>query len=290
MSDHIQATPGFGHQAFGRPSLAPPPIAAPPQAPVSSGYRARRAPDRGMRAMTIAAAGLGGALVLAMGVWGMMGREPRAVPVFEADNRPLRIRPDNPGGMQVSGADDAVMGGEASGKERLAPPAEMPAPQALRAQLPPAPPAAAETTPAPVPAAPASAPPASVSQISAPPTAATPSPLPDTPAAPRKEAAAAAPATVAPPAAPRPVSAAASGAMVQLAAVQSEAAAQSEWQRLSKRLPGLLGDRQPVLQRSESNGRPFWRVRTGGFADSAAASGFCNQVKAKGGNCAVAAF
>ena len=77
---------------------------------------------------------------------------------------------------------------------------------------------------------------------------------------------------------------------VQLAALETEAAAQSEWARLAKRMPELLGDRKPVFQKAERDGSTVWRVRTGGFADTAEATGFCTKLKAKGGACTLASF
>ena len=78
--------------------------------------------------------------------------------------------------------------------------------------------------------------------------------------------------------------------IVQLAAVASEQAAQAEWQRLSKRMPDLLGARKPTVQRVDRDGRTIWRVRTGGFADLAEATSFCARVRAKGASCSIAAF
>ena len=78
--------------------------------------------------------------------------------------------------------------------------------------------------------------------------------------------------------------------LVQLAALGSEQAAQTEWQRLAKRMPDLLQDRQPVVQRAEKDGNPIWRLRTGGFADIAEATGFCGKVRAKGADCSLASF
>ena len=60
-------------------------------------------------------------------------------------------------------------------------------------------------------------------------------------------------------------------------------AAQSEWQRLAKRMPDLLGDRRPAISKVERDGRTVWRLRTGGFADIAQATAFCERVRAKGG-------
>ena len=82
----------------------------------------------------------------------------------------------------------------------------------------------------------------------------------------------------------------AAGPLVQLAAVGSEQVAQSEWQRLAKRMPDLLNDRRPLVQRAEHDGHVVWRVRTGGFADIAEATGFCARVRSKGGACSIASF
>ena len=76
-------------------------------------------------------------------------------------------------------------------------------------------------------------------------------------------------------------------ATVQLAALTSEEAARGEWQALTKRLPDLLGGRQPSYSRTEHDGHTFWRVRTSGFSDAAQARGFCEKVRAKGLGCSV---
>ena len=225
------------------------------RAPYSQTYRAQRPGlDQGTKRLLMAAAGLGALLLAGTGTWALLNRHPVVVPVIEADKRPLRVKPENPGGMTVAGAD------EQGGADGMAPAAEAPAPQALRAQMQPAP-------AAPVPAA-------------LPPTA---SPLPDTPS--RAATAARSTSSVRPSAVP-----AAGGTLVQLAAVDTEAAAQAEWQRLAKRMPDVLGDRRAVVQRAERDGHAVWRVRTGGFADIADATGFCARVRAKGGACAIASF
>ena len=226
-------------------------------------YRSQRGSDTGMRMMTIAAAALGGLLVLGMGGWAMLGRRPAVVPVIQADSRPLRVKPTDAGGMQVAGANEAVMGGAGSGVERMAPAVEAPAPEALRAQM--------QQAPAPKPAAPAP-PPAAPAAVAG-------SPLPDTAPPPAK------------PVPAEPARPAATGrTMVQLASLTSEASAQSEWERLTRRMPELLSDRKLSVQKTEHEGRTYWRVRTGGFGDAGEAAGFCTKVKARGGDCAVAAF
>lgn len=77
---------------------------------------------------------------------------------------------------------------------------------------------------------------------------------------------------------------------VQLAAVSSEDIARQEWQRLSRRMPDLLGERAPVVSKVERDGRTYWRLRVAGFADVDAAKAFCERVRAKSTGCSVADF
>jgi hypothetical protein len=77
---------------------------------------------------------------------------------------------------------------------------------------------------------------------------------------------------------------------VQLAALGSEEAARTEWQRLERKLPTMLDGRKPDVSKIEHDGKTFWRLRTGGFASAAEATSFCDKAKAKGVGCAVASF
>ena len=160
--------------------------------------------DPATRRLAMIAGGLGGVLLVVVGGWTLIGHRNAAVPVVQADSRPIRVKPENPGGMQVAGADADILSGGTEMKDgKLGPAPEAPAPQALTA--PPAPPpvvAAAVPAPAPVGAA-----------TPAKPVAAKPAPAAEK----------------------RPATPPANGALVQLTAVQSEDAARSEWQRLSKR-------------------------------------------------------
>jgi Flp pilus assembly protein TadD len=79
-------------------------------------------------------------------------------------------------------------------------------------------------------------------------------------------------------------------ATVQLASLNSEAAAHDEWEQLSKRFPALLGGRQPVFTRAERDGHSLWRVRTSGFDDVAQAQTFCDRLRTAGSGCAVYNF
>jgi hypothetical protein len=241
--------------------------------------------DPGTKRLLLIALGLGGVLVCFVGAASLVGHRGGAVPVVSADGRPIRVRPDNPGGMQIDGAENDVFSGAVNaGDARLAPAAETPNPNGLRV----APPAkAAPAVAVPVPAKlavaplpdPAPAPPAA-------PGGSASSGLPQNgPAAAAVGQASRAPAAPVSPSAPAP-----HAASVQLAALTSEQAAHEEWQRLTHRMPSLLGSRKPTFTRTDRDGHVFWRVRTTGFPDLAQAHSFCEQVRAAGGGCTVADF
>jgi SPOR domain len=239
--------------------------------------------DPSTQRLALIAGGLGGVLLLVVGGWSMVGHRSTTVPVIQADTRPIRVKPENPGGMQVAGANEDIMSGDPdTNSGKLAPPPEVPEPQALRA--PPRPPPA----PRPVVAAPVPAPPPVPLAIAPAPKAAPAAIVPamaKPAAAPDKHAAA-----VAPAAPTDRTTQAGKATLVQLAAVSSEEAAKTEWQRLEKRMPELLGHRQPAISRIARDGQALWRVRTGGFGDLAEATVFCERVRAKRAGCSVADF
>jgi hypothetical protein len=234
--------------------------------------------DPNTKRLALIAGGIGGLLVLLVGAWSAIGHRHGGVPVIEPDAGPVKVKPDNPGGMKVAGQNEEILSGASDDeKTGLAPPPEAPDPQALKAAEQKAAVAAAPPAPA-APAAPpaaASAPPATPA---APPvqaaTAPEPKPAPAKPAATAK-------ATAAP---------AGHGAQVQLAAMASEELARAEWQRLERKMPAVLSGHKPEVSRFERDGKIFWRLRTGGFASAADATRFCDEVKGKGANCAVASF
>jgi hypothetical protein len=77
---------------------------------------------------------------------------------------------------------------------------------------------------------------------------------------------------------------------VQLAALPSEEAAMTEWQRLSRKMPDMLGARHPAVSRIERDGKTYFRLRTGGFTDVAQATAFCQRIREKGTGCTIASF
>ncbi|MGI4976515.1 MAG: SPOR domain-containing protein [Janthinobacterium lividum] len=267
-------------------------------------WRATRGADPDLRRMAKVAGGLVLVLVAVAGGWSMLGRRPHEIPVIEAPSGPLRVRPENPGGMQLASGVDSTPDGAGT----LAPPPEVPQPGALRAQI-----QAGQATQglaagaapdAVVPrpdqarsdqAGPASVPGPAVSNGGAASDAgAAPAPAARAAQAPEAGAHVAAHAPAVAAAAPAPArpdaTPAAHATAVQLAAMDTEQGASTEWQRLAHRMPELLGSRHPDVQRAEHDGHPVWRLRTGGFATMAQALEFCAQVRAKGAACSIAAF
>jgi tetratricopeptide (TPR) repeat protein len=168
-----------------------------------------------------------------------------------------------------------------------APPTPAPAPMAAPSPPPasssPADPNAAYTGPSPVPNAvsssapgPGAPPPAPMPASAPPPQAAAPPPAPMAATAP------------APASSPAPASD--GSAMVQLASLNSQAAAEAQWSKLSAANPSLFGSRQPDIQSAVVNGKTYYRLRTGGFASKADAAKFCGEVSAAGSTCTLANF
>jgi SPOR domain len=247
--------------------------------------RPRRRHDPATRMRLMVAGGLAAVVVAWFAGSTLFGGGRGQVPIVQAESGPMRVKPADPGGLQVPGADNAIFsanGGD--GADKLAPPPQTPDLQALRAPPRPAP----TPTPAePSELAAAAPPPPPVAH-----TAETPKP-PGAVAAsnPVPAANSLTPAVVAADRRPSPPAIGAShGTLVQLAALSSEQAAREEWGLLAKRMPQLLSGKQPSVSKVEHDGRTYWRLRTGGFADMAQATTFCMRMRAKGASCSVADF
>ncbi len=204
------------------------------------------------------------------------------IPVIRADITPMKVRPENPGGLQVPDRDKLVYnriqnGGSATPEratvERLLPPPETPLPrpqaaepEAVETQMPARPEpeiaqtpkvsdvtAAVKPTPAPAP------PPAPVPSVSSTPTVLNTSPVEQPQSGPTRLSKTPAPAPSAPPPTSAPVSAAATQPKpaapastvsppsnqvyrVQLAAARTPEAARAEWDRLRRKNLDILGD------------------------------------------------
>ncbi len=229
-----------------------------PEQPV---YRpSRGGMDPATKRLSIIACGIGAVLVALVGGWSLTGHRAGGIPVIEAPTGPMRVKPADPGGMQLMGAEPPPSTAD-GGTTSLAPGPEKPDPQALAAELDRARKDDAASEPA------------------------TKSPVATKPAPPP------APAPVAPP--PKAAEAAppATGRVeVQLAAMDTQAQAEAEWARLSRKDPSLFADRAPVIVPASRDGRTFYRLRTGGFETVAAATGFCARSRAAGAACTIAAF
>ncbi len=300
-----------------------------PTTPVYRNGRSRRGADPMTRRLMLIGGGLAGSLLVIVAVWSSVGRHHGPVPVVQADQDPVRVKPDHPGGMQIPGlsADTAATDGS-NQADKLDPTPEAPNPQALAAQMRATPaPISRATSPLPAPATgaaslhasapnPTTAKPARIAATTVPernaativpalgaatmvpPRGSTAMPpthgAPATTASDSHLAAGSAGNQAAPIAEHRPATTPGQSqtgrAQVQLAAVASETAARSEWDKLAHRMPEVLGARRPMFSKVEHDGHTLWRVRTGTFTTEAEANQFCREVRAKGAGCAVASF
>jgi len=233
------------------------------------------------------------------------------IPLIRADEKPVKVKPDSPGGMVVPDQDKTVYnsispGSVPTGPEKLLPPAPVP-------QIPPAvPPQAMPTVPAPAipptppsdaaaPAAPPAAVPPASSQANAP--AASPAAPPAAPATPPVAAAPVAPpapTTPTTPAPPAPAPAAAapnqsiaslidniSGYRIQLASVRSEEQAQATWARMQKSNGDVLSSLTMRAVKVDLGDRgTFYRVQAGPLDESGAQSA-CSKLKSRSVDCIV---
>jgi len=237
--------------------------------------------------------------------------DPNSLPIVRADTRPMKTRPEQPGGIDVPFQDKEIynrVGQQSSGGattqtaqggqvERL-----LPGPEAVMPRPVPEPPPAPRVV---VPDAPQVEPTADAVPVTAPPRASIqpgganapapvppPAPLP-APVAPRPQQAAPAPtpAPAARPATPAPQVAAApaaGGIRIQLASVRSQADAQREWERLRRQHGDVLGNLTASFPTVDLGDRgTFWRIQAGGFASTDAAQAACAALRARGAGCNV---
>ncbi len=81
---------------------------------------------------------------------------------------------------------------------------------------------------------------------------------------------------------------AASGVKIQLGAYGSEKEAKEAFAKMQKKFSSL-GGKSPIVVRADLGAKGiFYRLRVGGFADSASAKAFCGSVSAKGQACILA--
>jgi hypothetical protein len=188
------------------------------------------------------------------------------VPLIRADERPTKIKPQNPGGMEVPDRDKLIYTQKRATVEHLLPPPEKPMPR-------PTAPSAAAPSGSPQP------PPASAGAG-----AANPAPQaqfqPPAGKPPAKTEAAAAGAAK-PATAQKP-----GGARIQLASVRSEEAARQEWDRIKRANPDVLGSMSAAPVRADMGEKGvFYRVETAPIAD---AERVCGELKKRNIGCLIA--
>lgn len=252
-----------------------------------------------------------GALVWYAYNWGTGQVASDDLPVVRAEPMPEKVKPEQPGGMEVPHQGIAVLNSDGEAPqtvERLLPRPEIPAPPEPL-PLPPA--ETAETAPElqtiePLPDVPAIADGGDADVTEAPAvdeeTAqdgsadAVPKPqskpddqiaeLLEQQAVETANGNAAQPAP--PPAPPQQTAAVTKGTIVvQLSSVKSEAAATQEWERLQESHPAVLGKLGLALETAAVQGTTYYRVQTGPFASREAAADVCTRLKARNQDCLV---
>ena len=195
------------------------------------------------------------------------------VPLLRADERPTKVRPDQPGGMAIPDQNVSLYNEKPGGPpvERLLPAPEQPLPRPAPAAQPAAPPPAAGN-------------PAGVTEPGAPAAAdaAPPAPQP----AGKTAAKPPAPPKVATPAA----SPGKSGPVqVRLASVRTPEAAREEWAKLKRENADLLGKLTAVAVRTDLGEKGiYYRIQAGSFGDAAAAEQLCSELKRRNLGCLLA--
>ena len=193
------------------------------------------------------------------------------VPLIRADDRPTKVKPDQPGGMTIPDQNVSLYNERPGGTpvEKLLPAPEQPMPRPASG--------AKETTLLEPPSAPATQQPAAQPIAKA---AAKVAPKP-APAAPAKPVALT-PAGAAPAGKASPV-------QIQLSSLRSPEAARDDWARLKREYPDLLGKLTAVAVRTDLGDKGiYYRVLAGSFGDAATAEKLCSELKRRNLGCILA--
>ncbi len=258
-------------------------------------------------------------VVVGGGAWYFYGQQlvggGDEAPLIRAAEGPVKVRPDNPGGMAVPDRDklvyDRMQGLENQPVERLLPPPETPlAPPGTEtvgktleemasvpaAAPPPTPePAARPTTAEVLAARPPSPPPPALEAAVKKPIAAIkqkeavkPKPPAAKPKAEKKAATPAAKPETLMARTAQPQKAPAKFYRVQLAAVRTPERAREEWARLQKKHSALLGLLSLSLTRADLGAKGiFYRLRAGPLATQSAARGLCRELAKRKVGCLI---
>jgi len=195
------------------------------------------------------------------------------VPLIRADERPTKVKPEQPGGMEIPDRDKLIYNPTRKVVEHLLAPPEKPMPRptpptTTRAEAPPPPTTVAPTSGG----APVNSP--GAAQMTQPPQQA---------AAPPGNAA------QAPAAPPKPAAAKTAGTRLQLGSLRSEDAARQEWERIKRKNTDLLGSLSATPIRTDLGDKGvYYRIQTGPLADLPAAERICSELKQRSIGCIIA--
>lgn len=210
------------------------------------------------------------------------------VPLIQAPEGPYKVRPENPGGLDVDAdslTHSVAEGRDPGGELALDVIPEEPVPVITTPPVRSAPvpePGTAVAAAAPPPAQKAPAEKVLPKPAEAPPVKETPKPEAQKPA-PKPEPKQETPKPE--PVKPAPAQAA-GNVTVQLGAFNSAASADQVWSKLSGRV-GALGGLRKSVQPVETGGRTLYRLRAGGIASEAQAASVCAAVQAAGEQCVI---
>jgi hypothetical protein len=187
------------------------------------------------------------------------------IPLIRADERPTKVKPENPGGMEVPDRDKLIYTQKRATVEHLLPPPEKPMPRPSAASA-----AAPSGSPQPPPVT------AAVGAANPAPQAQSQQPAGKLPAKVGSAAAAAKPAAAQP----------TNGTRIQLASVRSEEAARQEWDRIRRANPDLLGSVSATFVRADLGDKGvFYGLQTAPIAD---ADRICGELKRRNIGCIIA--
>jgi hypothetical protein len=214
------------------------------------------------------------------------GTQADGVPLIRADERPTKVKPDQPGGMAIPDQNVSLYNEKPGGPpvEKLLPAAEQPMPR-------PAPAPREATIPASPPGPPTQAMPQGMPSAGplavVPPQPAHVAPKPAVKAAPAPLATAA----PQPKGAAQPVAISAGKGPIQLrlGSLRSPEAARDEWARLKRENLDLLGKLTAVAVRADLGEQGiYYRIQAGSFGDAAAAEKLCGELKRRKLGCILA--
>lgn len=266
---------------------------APPEEDLLPARSARRSLLFGALIGLAAAAG---AAWYILGTGGQPASGPQEVPMVKAEKAPVKVRPADPGGMEVPNQDKLVYNRVEQGSVKPEVEHLLPQPNQPR-ELPrtSADPLGDGMTPLPPPL-PDAARPVDTVKVTPPPAAPTEAPKAAEP--PKPTSAPVAPVAKveptkpveAPKPAPTPAAPAASAGawQVQLGALKDEAGAEQAWQRAVKTAPELGKLNHEVIRADLGAKGVFYRLRAGNFSAREQANSLCEGLKAKGVGCVVA--